>query len=339
MTQPLLTLEKHINMRPSLLIRHPLVSYFTLAYVIAWLLWLPLVLSKGGGIGLIPFTTDATVDGAITISLIILGAFGPAIAAVFMTAVTEGRTGVGLLFRRIARVRVGFQWYLVALFFPLLPTFFLLLLAVLLAPDQYAHVFSMQGGAALLGYVVAVLIGMVLGSPLGEEPGWRGFALSRLQQHMGPFKGSLLLGTLWGLWHAPLAFFTVWGKVYQLAGVVPSFLLFILTAICYAIVMTWMFNNTRGSIFLAIMFHSAIDSIGVIALILFPKSAGSVNASGLTLLGQLAIYAALWAVIAGIVLVVTKGRLSYQPCIEQEVYLHHVPPAELQSEQRDHSAS
>ena len=108
-TQTLIAPEKQLNVRPPLLARHPLVSYFTLAYAISWLLWLPLVLSKGGGIGLIPFTTDSTLHGAITVSLIILGAFGPAIAAVIMTAVTEGRAGVGLLFRRIVRVRVGWQ--------------------------------------------------------------------------------------------------------------------------------------------------------------------------------------------------------------------------------------
>ncbi len=328
MTQALTAPEKQLNIRPSLLVRHPLVSYFALAYIISWLLWLPLVLSKGGGIGLIPFTTDATVDGAITLSLIIVGAFGPALAAVIMTALTEGRAGVGLLFRRIVRVRVAWQWYLMAMFFPLLAYLFLLLPYVLFTPGQFLRAFGLQGGIALLAYVGAVLSGMVLGSPLGEEPGWRGFALPRLQQQIGPFKGSLLLGILWGFWHTPIAFFTVWGQDYQSAGIVLGFLLFILNTISIAVVMTWMFNHTRGSIFLAIMFHSAINSIGVIALVLFPERAGSVNASGPIILAALAIYAALWVVIAGIVLGATKGRLSYKPSIEQDVHPHNVLPAE-----------
>src|ERR1700731_555893 len=83
----------------SLLARHPLVSYFVLAYAIAWLLWLPLVLSKGGGVGLLPFATDSNMYGGVTSSIIVIGALGPAIAAVIMSVVTEGRAGVGLLLR------------------------------------------------------------------------------------------------------------------------------------------------------------------------------------------------------------------------------------------------
>ena len=68
-TQTLIAPEKQLTMRPSLLARHPLVSYFTLVYAIAWLLWLPLVLPKGGGMGLISFTTNSTVHG-LTPSLV-----------------------------------------------------------------------------------------------------------------------------------------------------------------------------------------------------------------------------------------------------------------------------
>src|SRR5581483_8182310 len=193
-----------------------------------------------------------------------------------MTAITEGRAGVALFFRRIVRVRVGFQWYLMAMFLPLLA-----LWPVLVVPAQSSRVFSVQGGITLLAYVAFVLVDMIFGSPLGEEPGWRGFALPRLQRQMGPLKGTLLLGILWALWHAPLAFFTVWGLNYQRGGIVPGFLLFTLTAISYSVIMTWLFNNTRGSLFLAIMFHSAVDTSPAITLLLFPQSANNaVKASG-----------------------------------------------------------
>jgi membrane protease YdiL (CAAX protease family) len=339
MTQSLIASEKQQTTRTSLIARHPLVSYFALAYAIAWLIWLPLVLSKGGGIGLLPFTTDSTVDGAITLSFIIVGALGPACAAIIMTAITEGKAGVRLLFRRMLRVRVGWQWYLVALFLPLLPVLFFLLLGALSTPDQYSHVFSSQGGIALIAYIVAALTGIVLGSPIGEEPGWRGFALPRLQQQMGPFKGTILLGTLWGLWHAPLAFFTVWGSVYQHMGSIPGFLLFILCTICFSVLMTCMFNQTRGSIFLAILFHAAIDSVPVINLILFPDSINTIQTtSGPILLAAFALNVAVWGVIAGTVLIATRGRLSYQPSIEQEVHPQHMPAAE-QPEPQGNSAS
>jgi membrane protease YdiL (CAAX protease family) len=324
MTQEFTAPEKHLNTSPSRLARHPLVSYFVLAYAMAWLLWLPFLLSKGGGLGLISFTTEATTPPGLKASaLIILGSFGPAIASVLMTARTQGKAGVALLFRRIVHVRVGFQWYLIAIFFPLIS-----LLPMLATPAQFSRVFSGQGGIALMAYVVSVPIDMVLGTPLGEEIGWRGFVLPRLQQRMGPFKGTLLLGMLWGLWHAPLAFFTIWGLSFQREGIAAGFLLYILLVISYSVIMTWLFNQTRGSLFLAIMFHSAVDTALVPVLILFPQSsANAMHASGPTLLVGTSMTAALWVVTAGIVLIATKGKLSYQPSIEQEVYPSPAPSA------------
>lgn len=253
----------------SLLARRPLVSYFVLAYALAWLLWLPLVLSKGGGLGLIPFTTPPDVSSFLTSLIIVIGSLGPALAAMIMSVSIGGWTQVKQLLRRMVQVRAGIQWYLVAIFLPLVAS--LLPVALLVGGSAvFQRVFSLQGAKSLLIYIIVTFIVMVLGSPIGEEPGWRGFALPRLQQRHGALTGSLILGPLWAFWHLPL-FLTVWGALYQSVGGPLGLLLFTLTVMCFTIVMTWVFNNTRGSIFLAILFHSAIDSKAIYFLLLFPQ--------------------------------------------------------------------
>lgn len=303
----------------SLLARRPLVSYFVLAYALAWLLWLPLVLSKGGGIGLIPFTTPPDTSSFLTSLIIVIGSLGPALAAIIMSVAVGGWTEVKQLLRRMVQVRAGIQWYLVALFVPLAAS----LVPVLLFGGSavFLSVFSFQGAKSLLIYVAATFIVMVLGTPIGEEPGWRGFALPRLQQRYGALTGSLILGPLWALWHLPL-FLTVWGALYQSIGVALGLLLFILTVMCYTIFITWLFNNTRGSIFLAILVHSAIDSRIFFFLVLFSQATQVIEnpakSGAAAYLSGLLGLTITWAVIALLLIALTKGRLSYKLPVSKE---------------------
>lgn len=311
--------QKQEFMRGSWLTRHPVTSFFILAYVIAWLLWLPLILSKGNGLGLIPLNSGGAI---FFLSLITLGSFGPALSALVMSAITAGKAGVRLLLRRVVRGKVGFHWYLMAMFSPLLA----LLPWLFFMPGALAAFFSLRWEAAglLLGAVVAsillVFLSMIYGTPLLEEIGWRGFALPRLQEQMGPVRGSIVLGTLWGFWHAPLAFFTAWGLGYRLAGLALAFPLFVLWTISLALIMTWMFNNTRGSLFIAIMFHAAIDTFVPLATRLVTIAMHGTGGSGDNLL-LFAVFPFLpWFVVAGIVLLATRGKLSYRPSIVEDIY-------------------
>ena len=322
MTQSTAASQRQSIPSPWLLARHPLVSYFVLAYVLAWVLWLPLVLSKGGGIGLIPFTTSADVRSLLPSLILILGSLAPALAAIIMSASVGGWAAVKQLLRRMVQVRAGMQWYVVALFVPLVASFVPALLFV--GSTVFLRVFSLQGVVSLLGYVIVTFIGLVLGSPIGEEPGWRGFALPRLQQRYGALQASLILGPLWGLWHLPL-FFTGWGAVYQNIGVLLGILLYVLVVISFSIFMTWLFNNTRGSLFLAILAHSAIDSTAVFFLSLFPQIAQAITdpvaAGAIANPSTLLTMTITWAVIAALVIGLTKGRLSYKQPIAHEAQI------------------
>jgi uncharacterized protein len=190
--------------------------------------------------------------------------------------------------------RVGFRWYVFA--FVGIPV--IAVLSVVVIPGVLG---SFQGLGALaplsvLGVFVYVLF---LGGALGEEPGWRGFALPRLQSLHGPLVGSLILGPLWALWHLPL-FLTPWNELTAFNVVV-----FVLATTCFAIMYTWVFNNTKGSVLMAILIHASFNaSVTGILAPLFP--APILNDYGLLpLLGGFGVFAV-------VLVALTRGRLGYQ---------------------------
>jgi membrane protease YdiL (CAAX protease family) len=315
MTQATTEARPPLATSTSWLLRRPLIAYFALAYALAWVLWLPFVLSQGGGVGLIPLTTPADASG-LAYLIVFVGALGPALAAIIVSAASQGWTGVASLLRRMVLVKVGIRWYLVALLLPLVA--YVLPLLLLGGSALVSSLLSVQGAITLLLYLLLSIIGMVIATPLGEEPGWRGFALPRLQEQYGSLRGSLLLGLLWGLWHLPL-FLTTWEKPYESP---LGLLLFLVQSISFTVVLTWLFNNTRGSIFLAMLCHSAYGSSGVFLFLLYPQA--SVNAirpeATMLTIGLLA-FSLTWAVIAGLMIALTKGRLSYTSPVPNEAHL------------------
>jgi uncharacterized protein len=179
----------------ALLIRHPLVFYFLIAYAGSWLVWMPMVLSEDG-LGLLPYKVSPLLaQAAITIATFT----GPFLSALIMTGMTEGRASIGRLVRRYVLWRVGFRWYL----FVLVGIPAIMVVGTAILPGTLA---SFQGPTPrmLLIYPLFFVWVLFLGGPLGEETGWRGFALPRLQRLHGPLVGSLILGPLWAFWHFPL---------------------------------------------------------------------------------------------------------------------------------------
>jgi membrane protease YdiL (CAAX protease family) len=276
-----------------LLARHPLVFFFIIAYAGTWLLELPYILSEDGA-GLLPFSSPLLKwTSPVTIFT------GPFLAAFIMTGVTEGRAGIRRLLRRFVLWRVGLGWYL----FVLVGIPAILVLSVIVLPGALG---SFQGLATLapLTLLFLAVYGFFLSGPLGEEPGWRGFALPRLQSLHGPLVGSLILGVLWALWHLPL-FFTPWNTLTTFNVVV-----YVLATTCLTIIYTWVFNNTKGSLLLAILLHWSFDLSTLIVAPLFP--APIVDEYGL-----LVILPGFGAV-ALLVVALTRGRLGYQHYQQEE---------------------
>lgn len=267
--------------------RRPLASYFLLTYALAWLGWTPFVLSQSG-LGLLHVHADA---------LMLLGGFGPCAAGLIMAAITGGKPAVRDLLRRLIQWRVGWQWYLFVLVgIPVFPLLGFLALpgvaATLYAPSlQFAAQFAL---AFLLYLVTASMI-----QALGEEPGWRGFALPRLQQRYGPLVGTLILGSLWAGYHLPLFLTTAftdrtpWG-----------FFIFLLASVAISLVLTFVFNCSRGSVLMTLLAHSAIIASGVASgsMNLFPASILQKDTYPAVTIGL--------GAVALLLLVVTRGRLG-----------------------------
>jgi uncharacterized protein len=229
-----------------LLRNQPLVAYFVLAYAGSWIVYIPAILAFWG-----------YLPGAWTAAFY-LGPFaGPFLAAFVMTGIAEGRAGVDRLLRRFLIWRVGWQWYA----FILLGIPALMLAGLLVLPGVAA---SFQGLPTSWGvnYAASFVLILLVGGPLGEEPGWRGFALPRMQPRFGPLAGTLLLGFLWACWHLP-TFLTPaqhGGPGTDWAAFFTNFPIFVVSTTAMAVVFTWVFNHTRASIFIAILLHASVDS-------------------------------------------------------------------------------
>jgi membrane protease YdiL (CAAX protease family) len=201
--------------------RHPLIEFFVLAYLLTWWIY--------------PLLRFSPLLG-------IFGLFGPALAAIIMAAVTGGKSGVKQLLSRVVLWRVGVRWYLIALGLPTVLSIATAGLSYLLGASDFIQV----GALTVLELVLFVLV-------VGEELGWRGYALPRLLEKRSAVTASLILGVLWGLWHLPT--FLVPGT--------PQYGLpltaFVLLTIEYSILMTWVFLHTLGSVLIATLFHGAIN--------------------------------------------------------------------------------
>jgi uncharacterized protein len=206
------------------------VPFFVATFGITWFLQLPAVLAMSG-----------VIAGPIErfMPLVGLGAFGPLLAAVLVSRFEPGGAGAGAPFRplRIWRVRVG--WYLVALCLPG---------AIFVAAMGAYRLFG--GGDAGPWFYPPTdgqrLAAMIV-FPVGEEIGWRGFALPRLQERYGPLNASLMLGALWGFWHVPM---------FLLAGITPgTFVILIPSFLAGSLVFTWIYNRTPAGLLLVILAH------------------------------------------------------------------------------------
>jgi membrane protease YdiL (CAAX protease family) len=280
-----------------LLARHPVVFYFVIAYAGAWVLEVPVVLSQTGT-GLLPYTLPRPV---LALAIAAATFTGPTLSALIMTNATGGRAGIRCLLRRYVLWRVQLRWYLfILLVIPASEVLGAIVLPGVL--DSYQPLTL----SLVLSYPAAFLSTFLLGGPLGEEPGWRGFALSRLQSLHGPLGGSLILGVLWALWHLPLFWSGVWTP-----PTLPNIVMFIVMITALTVIMTWVFNNVKGSLLVTMLMHASFNTFAnKILTPLFPAPIMSEYGLLPMLVGFSAV-----ALLLG---VLTRGRLGYQHYRQEE---------------------
>jgi CAAX protease family protein len=227
--------------------RRPLVAFFALAFGFSWTLWIPLVVLR-----------DA-LPAALGFPLLLLGSLVPSVVAILLTGRAGGKAALRSLLGRLVRWRVPAAWYLLLL----VPTGVTVLAVTLNSTAR-------GGPPAALGVPLATAITMVAfsifpGSAMGEEIGWRGYALPRLQSRGTALRASLVLGVLTALWHLPL-----WlrgAPTHPLSLYLP----FAVQVVAYAVIYSWLYNGTRGSLLLAVLFHAAANA--PLTLILLPLGA------------------------------------------------------------------
>lgn len=260
--------------------RHPLATYFILAYAIAW-----------GGSLLAAGATRLQGNplSSMQLALMMLAMLlGPSTASVVVTAIVSGQDGLRDLWARMRRWRVEGRWYGVAVL-----TNPLVLLSVLFSLILFVSPDYRPGFNLLFGLVAGGLAGFF------EETGWSGFATPRMVQKYGVLSAGLLLGVLWGVWHGMAGF--MGSTPGQEAFWLVEFVLFwVVTLTAYRILMTWVYSHT-GSVLVAQIMHAFFTGTLVAVL--------PVLSQRQTLVYEVIFAACLW----GLVVVVAIAYRKAQP--------------------------
>ena len=204
--------------------RHPLITFFVLAYALAWVF--------------VPVGS--------------FGAFAPLLAALIVIPLTQGLSGLRELGLRMIRWRVRWYWYALALGLPLAVHLLTAGLNVAAGSSVPSLTFS-----SLTTFLIVFAVRLVnpVDGPLGEHPGWNGVALPGLQAERSPLLAAMILAPLVAGWHLPLFFL-------EEGGLQPSiFVGGLVATMAVTFWYTWLFNHTSGSVLIVVVAHSVEGSI------------------------------------------------------------------------------
>jgi membrane protease YdiL (CAAX protease family) len=228
--------------------------YFAATFAWTWSVWI------------LALVLGLSMDTAAGFLMLLLGVLGPMVTGIGFTYLTYGREGRRDYWRRVVGFRrIGLRWYLVILLFaPILS-----ILAAWL--DMLWGGIGATWGDAALNFVVAplsILPSILFATliPFIEELGWRGYVLDRLQAKWSALVSTLILGSVWSLWHLPLFF--VEGTYQAGLGVgTLEFWVFMISVVPLSFAFTWIFNNTRRSTLAVILFHAMVNFTGEVIAI------------------------------------------------------------------------
>ncbi len=251
-------------------------SYFALTFALSWLAWVPLLF--------------LAVPEPLRGLLLVAGSFGPSAAALILLTKRSGWGGTRSELAPRVRWRLPWWLWVVAILGPAT----IILIAIAISALAGRPVVGWQDPSRLYLIIPVFAYVAILGGPLGEEIGWRGYALPRIQQGYGPVVAALLVGAVWALWHAPL--FGIDGTVQRSVPTAAFAIQIITTSVIY----TWLWNRTQ-SLPLVIAFHAAFNtSVGLLPIL--PDTAGSQTALWIAL--------GMAAVVAAALIGVTRGQLA-----------------------------
>lgn len=226
------------------------VLFFAFAFLITWGTGMLIVVSKHANLvhGAYQVRNPITLPTPIAITIVMISAFGPFLAAVAVTSLRSGGAGLRRLFSQFRRWRVNPIWFIVALLGPAFLGFVALCVTALLGRPTPAHWFMFPRPVLFAGWLVG---------PWGEELGWRGYAQPTLQKCLGALGASLVVGTMWSLWHYwPIAT-PAGGSVREL--IEAPFLTWLTYELANSVLMAWLYNSTGGSLPVAWASHVGLS--------------------------------------------------------------------------------
>jgi membrane protease YdiL (CAAX protease family) len=237
-------------------------KYFSATIIITWIVWLPALLIRNYEL-VVPIPYDVFIK---------IGSFVPTLVALFLIYKYDGSEGIRLICRSLINFRIRIEW----LFF-----IFLVLPGVLIA--SYVILRISGGNLPRMGIdprfiPIAFLYVLIFLGPLGEEIGWRGFALKRILRNTPPIQAAIFVGTIWSIWHLPL--FLINGTTQNALakfGLLPAFFGYMLYTVMLSILITLLFVKCNANIFGSILFHTVSNlSQGVLPLI-FSKNGAMIE--------------------------------------------------------------
>ena len=220
---------------------HALITYAVLAYALSWAWWVPMAL-RGD-----------VVRAGVGWPTHLPGLLGPALAAVAVTAVADGRPGLRELWSRWTRWRVGRFWWLLVLGTAFLAVLGILVPLVLGDPVPEAAAFGRYSGIAEIGVVGTAVVALVVNG-FGEEAGWRGFLADRLLDRHGLRGTAFVVAAVWAGWHLPLFWID---ESFRAFGVLVVG--WVVGLVAGSVVLTWLYRGSGRSVLLAAAWHVAFN--------------------------------------------------------------------------------
>jgi uncharacterized protein len=217
--------------------RHPLGAFFVVAFALSWTYWIPIALS-GGHLSHFP------------------GLLGPMLAALLVTALTDGWKGVRDLVDRMTRWRVSWKWYAVA-GIPVAAALVALGIEAMVGRDLPSlDRLGDMPGLPKVGWVLLFAVALLING-FGEETGWRGFAWSRLRERHSLAGAALFLAVPWALWHVPTFWLDTGMSGFSLL-MVPGFVIALASG---AVVLGWLYERANSSILIVALWHTMLNMV------------------------------------------------------------------------------
>jgi uncharacterized protein len=220
-----------------------LLTYFGLAYLISWIIWLPLY-GHIFGLNNLPALPYQHA----------IGALGPLIAALITTFIFLEKDGIKKLLATFLQIK-PLIYLAVALLSPFLLVFIASLISYFINKTPINFSALVTAKEFPQSNFITFFIYNLLFFGFGEEVGWRGFALPRLQNKMNAFFASIVLTLFWALWHLPLFFYRDGFTTMSTAGIFG----WVFSLLTGSILLTWLYNSSKGSILMCAVFHTTID--------------------------------------------------------------------------------